>query len=407
MGLSLIERYIFRKAMIAVLTAAGALIGVVWLARAIQEVDVVMTKGQNILTYLTMTTLGVPTVTAAIAPLALLIGLLQTLNTLNNDSELIVINAAGGSRKALLKPFMLAGLLTAGLVMFLALWAGPTSMQTLRTFITAMRADLVSFAIREGAFRDVGKSMTFHVASRAPGGVLKGIFILDSRNEKETYTYLAEEGSVSKAQGDAFLVLKKGQIQRRPANSDELSIIQFDSYAFNLSSYDGAKGPARRRGVELSTLELLFPDKSDPDYQKRPERYANELTTRLTAPLYPVATVLIIVALLGFPYSNRQGRWFEASIAALIVIALRASGVVLEGMSLKQPTLLPLLWLLVLAAILIPGVYIWSGRSTGPLRSLRKQLEPLQIWIEDKRHALLSRKKRIMATTPPVNRRSR
>ncbi len=398
MGLTLIERYIFKKTMIAVLTAAAALVGVVWLARAIQQVDVVMTKGQSTLTYLTMTTLGVPTVIAAIAPLALLIGLLQSLNTLNNESELVVVNAAGGSRKALLKPFMLAGVLTAGLVMFLALWGGPSSMQTLRTFITAMRADLVSFAIREGAFRDVGKHLTFHVASRAPGGVLKGIFILDSRNEKETYTYLAEEGAVTKSGGDAFLVLKKGQIQRGTSDSRELSIIQFDSYAFNLSSYDGGKSSGRRRGVEIPTWELLFPDKSDPYYQQRPERYANELTTRLTAPLYPIATVLIVVALLGFPYSNRQGRWFEATVAAAVVIGVRAIGVVLEGAALKNPFLHWIIWLLVLAAIIVPAVYIWSGRSNAPLRNFRKALEPVQLWFEAKRAALLERRKRASST---------
>ncbi len=248
--------------------------------------------------------------------------------------------------------------------------------------------------------------MTFHVASRAPGGVLKGIFILDSRNVKETYTYLAEEGAVSKADGDAFLVLKKGQIQRRPANSDELSIIQFDSYAFNLSSYDSAKGPIRRRGVELSTFELLFPDKSDPDYQKRPERYANELTTRLSAPFYPIATVLIIVALLGFPYSNRQGRWFEASVAAIIVIAVRAFGVVVEVWAVKQPALLPLIWILLPTAIVLPALYIWSGKSTGPLRGLRKRIEPLQLWLETKRSAMLERRKRISSSSATASEKS-
>ena len=39
MGLALIERYIFRKAFIAVLSAGVGLIGVLWVIRAVQQVD--------------------------------------------------------------------------------------------------------------------------------------------------------------------------------------------------------------------------------------------------------------------------------------------------------------------------------------------------------------------------------
>ena len=91
MGLTLIERYIFKKALIAVLAAGGGLVAVIWVVRAVQQVDVLLQKGQGIFTYLNMTTLGVPTLAVAVAPLALLIGLIQTINNLNNDSELVVI----------------------------------------------------------------------------------------------------------------------------------------------------------------------------------------------------------------------------------------------------------------------------------------------------------------------------
>ena len=141
MFLSLIERYIFRKVMVSLMTAAFGLVGVVWVIRAVQEVDVVMTKGQGIFTYLQITTLGVPTLTAAIAPVALLIAFLQAINSLSSDSELVVMSATGASRSVLIKPFLAVGILTSILVYFLLLWAGPTSMQQLRGLIATMRAE--------------------------------------------------------------------------------------------------------------------------------------------------------------------------------------------------------------------------------------------------------------------------
>jgi len=122
MRLDLVERYIFRKAAVSLLTATGGLVGVVWVVRAVQQVDVLLSKGQGIITYLKMTTLGVPTLTAAIIPLALLIALCNTINTLNNDSELVVLNAAGASRKTLLRPFLALSLIAAIVVYNLHLW---------------------------------------------------------------------------------------------------------------------------------------------------------------------------------------------------------------------------------------------------------------------------------------------
>ena len=134
MGLALIERYIFKKIFIAVLSALGGLIGVLWVIRAVQQVDVVLNKGQGIFTYLKMTSLGVPTLAAAIAPIALLIGLIQTINALNNDSELVVIHASGASRVSLLKPFLALSLLVTAFVYVLHLWVGAS--------FTANTADL-------------------------------------------------------------------------------------------------------------------------------------------------------------------------------------------------------------------------------------------------------------------------
>lgn len=372
MGLALIERYIFRKALIAVLTAAGALIGVLWVVRAVQEVDVLLNKGQGIITYLTMTTLGVPTLAAAIAPMALLIGLIQTINALNHDSELVVMHASGASRVSLMKPFVALSLLVMMVVFVLHLWAGPLSMQTLRTYVTKMRADLVSVVVKEGLFQDVGSGLTFHVANRAPGGLLKGVFILDGRDEKETFTYLAKEGSISKIEDKTYLVLQNGQIQRLTTQTGALSIIDFNSYAFNLSSFSGGSGGKNVSQMEISTLGLIFPNKDDALYKYAPGRYRAELHTRLTGGLYPLMVGLLLLAYLGNPNSHRQGQGIVITTACSVIIGLRGLTIVGEGALRKDPNMLFVVWGVPLLAISIAVFLLATDRSAFPPDLLSK-----------------------------------
>ncbi len=378
MGLSRLERYVFGKTFLALVTASAMLIGVVWIIRAIQRVDVVMSKGQGIATYLQMTTLAVPTLAALIAPIGLLIALVQTVNHLNDESELIVMSAAGASRTVLLRSFLSVGIIVSLFVYFLMLFITPLSMQTLRTFITEMRADLVSVAVREGAFRAIGRGRTFQVAGREPGGVLKGVFILDGRTKKETLTYMAKTGVITKIGDQSFLALKDGQIHRLPASTEQVSVIKFDSYAFNLSTFSGAKVSKSSTQTEIPTYELFYPDKTDPYYQRKPGVFRAELHARLTGGLYPIATVMIVIGFVGFPRSNRQGHVTATTIAATTAVSLRALGVAAEGALTQNASMVPVVWAIPLSGILVPAVVMASGRSLAPPQWLVMQLEALR-----------------------------
>jgi len=372
MGLSLIERYVFRKALLALLTVSGGLIGVIWIVRAVQEVDVILNKGQGVLTYLQITTLGVPTMAAAIAPLALLIALLQTINNLNNDSELVVIHASGASRVSLLKPFLALSLLTALVVYILALYAGPQSMRTLRGFITQVRADLVSVIVREGQFREIGEGLTFHVAERAPGGRLKGILILDGRDAKETLTYLAQDGVVSTVGEKTFLILENGEIQRLNTETESISVIKYQSYAYDLSGLSGEKTSGIVSQSEIPTSQLFRPDTNAKLYKAFPERYRAEFHKRLATGLYPIVVGLIVLVFVGNPNSSRQGQGLAIGAAAILVVVLRAAAIVSEGALRSTLSAAFFVWGIPLLAILIASIFLATDRSPLPKQAQAK-----------------------------------
>src|SRR5208337_1418544 len=93
--MTLIERYIFKIGASAFLAALGVLTAVIWLTQAMKDFDLMTTKGQSLIVFFHITSLIIPSLIMVIAPIALFIATLFSLNKLNGDSELVVTAAAG------------------------------------------------------------------------------------------------------------------------------------------------------------------------------------------------------------------------------------------------------------------------------------------------------------------------
>ena len=88
--MNIFERYVFRQAAGALVLILASLGGIVWIALALRELNIVTSQGQSGWALLSLTTLALPNLLAIIAPVALLIAAIHTLHRLNSDSELIV-----------------------------------------------------------------------------------------------------------------------------------------------------------------------------------------------------------------------------------------------------------------------------------------------------------------------------
>ena len=126
------------------------------------------------------------------------------LNKLGNDSELIVMNAAGMPPWVLFRPFLAAGIVVSLLVTLISIYVSPWGLRELRRWATEVRADLVSNVIQPGRFTKLEERLTLHIRERHPNGQLLGIFIDDQRNPKERVTILAEQGDIVKNERGAF-----------------------------------------------------------------------------------------------------------------------------------------------------------------------------------------------------------
>ncbi|MCG7394706.1 LPS export ABC transporter permease LptF [Microvirga sp. ACRRW] len=323
--MKLLERYILKIAFSAFAACLIALTGVIWITQALRELDLLTGKGQTFLIFMTVTGLSLPALINVIAPVALFMAVIYTLNKLNGDSELIVMSAGGMAPQRLLRPFTALALFISLIVGMISLYLMPASFQELRLLFTRIRADFVATMAKEGQFISLENGITFHYRERA-GDALLGIFMEDQRDKAKPIVYLAERGQTVEQNGQAYLVLEKGSVQRKDPNSKDSSIVAFERYAVDLAAFNQENNEVVYKPRERSTTQLLFPDKSEFIYQAQSGRFRAELHDRFSSWLYPLAMMAIAFAALGEARTTRQGRGLAIAVAIAAVVLLRVLG---------------------------------------------------------------------------------
>jgi lipopolysaccharide export system permease protein len=352
-----INEYILRTTLGAFLIVLVSLTAVIWVTQALRDIDIMTSQGQTILVFVGITGLIIPLLVLVIAPIALLIAVAHVLNKLSNDSEIIVMNAAGMSPWVLFRAFVAAALVVSLLVGAISAYFAPKGLRMLRDWLTEVRANVVSSIVQPGRFTTIENGVTIHIRERRPNGQLAGIFLDDRRNPSERITVLSEIGELLDNESGTYLVLQKGIVQREETGQRDPAMVVFDRYAFDLSQFAGGAQSAKYSIRERYLWQLLFPDPKDQFYVEQPGQFRAELHDRLMAPLYPLAFVVIAYAYLGAPRTTRQSRTLSMLGAIGGVALLRLIGFASTVFGATVPWMLAVQYL-TLAAAIGAGLYV-------------------------------------------------
>lgn len=378
-GMGIFTGYVFRQSAGALLLILSSLSGIVWIALALRQLDVVTTQGQDAFMLLRMTTLALPNLMAIIAPFAFLIAALHTLNRLNTDSELIVLTAAGSNIWVVARPLLiLASLVSIGLI-FANQIAQPWSLRLLRDYIVQVRTDLLTQVIQPGRFSSPEPNLMFHIRERLPNGDLVGLVMHDTRVKGQAQSYLAERGVIVNQDQSAFLVMSAGHIVRRTETDEPPQIVAFDKYVVDLDQFEPQEGgQAEYKPRERYLSELLDP--GDSKLRKsQPGQFRAELHDRLSTPLYPLAFALIVVAFVGQARSTRSSRMESLVVAFVAAAGCRLAGLGLNNLVASKATYVPLLYALPLSAMILSYVVIrGANRHRTGLALIDKLVEAFE-----------------------------
>jgi lipopolysaccharide export system permease protein len=381
----LISRYVFRQAASALSLILASLGGIVWIALALKQLDVVTSEGNDALMLIKITSLALPNLLAVVAPFALLIAVMHTLNRLGGDSELIVLTASGSPVWALARPFLLLGLIVAIAVGLVNHAVQPWSLQQLKSYIVQMRADLLTKVIQPGRFSSPEPKLAFHIRARDSNGDLRGLLVSDRRKDEEDRVYLAEKALILKQGETAYMMLSDGHIMRRRKGDDAPQIIVFDEYIVDLDDFDRqSRGVIDFKPRERHYDQLVNPEESSVYFKRYPGQFRAELHERFSNPLYPLAFVLIALAAVGQAQSTRENRTERLVMGFIMAVGVRVAGFAANTLVVKSASLTFLLYLLPLGAIVGALISLYRGARPHKTYSISEA-------ISDRLGPLLSR----------------
>ncbi|SOC39756.1 lipopolysaccharide export system permease protein [Rhizobium subbaraonis] len=373
--MKLIERYILRRTLLMFFGTLLPLLGIVWTTQALTNVNLVTDSGQSMLAFLKLATLILPSVIPIILPFAFVIGVAQTLTAMNADSELTVLNAAGSSRMMIIRPIIYLGVGLSVVSFAVDNFVEPYSRTAVRQMIATAHADMLSSVIQENAFRKVTDGLYVQVSRRKGGGVLEGLFVADTRDPKVEYVYYAREGAIDEK--TSALVMNDGEVHRKLPNGD-VSVIKFDSYAFDLADLTERAGEATIRAKDRDLPFLLNPDPADEQVKRNPGAFTAELHRRFTEWTLPLIFGLVALVASVDARSHREARVHPMVTSLLVALAIRWAMFYAASASETSLYAIPFLYLIPLGVAALAIRQLSRHKSLELPASMRARLIDLR-----------------------------
>ncbi|MEB2846163.1 LptF/LptG family permease [Rhizobiales bacterium RZME27] len=348
--MKLIEFYILRRTFQMFLATLLPILAIIWTIQVLGRINLVTDTGQSIGSFATLASFILPTIIPVVMPFALVIGITQTLNAMNNDSELPVIDAAGSPRSVLYKPVLLLATLTALFSFVITNFIEPPARVKAREMVAEAYADLLGSVIEEKTFRSIEKGLYVQISERHSGRILLGLFLVDYRDPNFEMIYYAREGSIDDA--GTTLTMRNGEVHRKTPDG-RVSVIKFVSYAFDLSSMAESTGRAPVYAGDRNLDFLLKPDPTDKHYMESPGNFHSELHRRLSDWIYPLSYALIALVIVGGARSHRRARLHPMVLALIIAFAMRWLGFSLTNLAKNTNANM---WMIYAPAV-VPGLF--------------------------------------------------
>lgn len=360
-----IERYIFRRMSLLTFWSLSAVTLLVMTTQVLIRVNVLTTTGQAFGAFMMLAATLIPSVLSVVAPFALLIGVSQVLSSMNSDSELVVVEAAGVPPATILKPVLLLSASISLMVLVVSNFVEPWSNNKLYDVLAQAQSDLFSVAVRSGAFMKLEDGLYVQVNEKLSDGQLGGIFLSDSRTEGNETIYYARSGVIRKSEetDTNILYLVDGELQQRDLSNDRISIVTFSSYALDMAAFVPASGAPARRPNEQSTSYLLDPDLNDYYYNSPKNIISQELVKRFSAWMYPLAFGLVAFSFLGKARSNRHEQFQNGALVAVIALGSRGLGFYSNEAAGISKAMATVSYLVPAALIVMFGFLTITGRT--------------------------------------------
>ncbi len=345
--------YISGRILGALTLIALSLTGIIWLSQSLRFVDLIINRGLNVTMFLYLSSLLLPSLLSVVLPLSFFIAVLFVYNKLMMESELVVLKSAGLSKLSLIKPVLVVALLMTVLSYGITLYLLPTSYREFKDLQSFIRNNYVSVLLQEGVFNSPTKGLTVYIRQIEDTGQLHGIIVHDSRVVGKPVTMMAESGKLVRTSTGPRFVLINGNRQEVSHETQQLSLLQFDRYALDLSTFTQAQERRWREPEERYVHELFSPDAYTQEVAAHLiQKMKAEGHHRITWPLYNI--LLALIALMAFISGtfNRRGQTWKILVYSVVGLAMMGVGLTMNNVVANNPNMVGVMYGVVLGGII-------------------------------------------------------
>jgi len=176
--MSNLNRYLMKNALISIGGLIIFAIVVLLLERLLRIFQIVTNSTQPALDASTMVANLLPYYLGIAVPMALLLGIIITMDRFSRSSELTAAYGAGISLIYLTRPFVFISIILAILTVFIEGYMQPIGRDNYRQVVHSVKQQSFAAVLREGTFTEVGDRM-FYAGTEKPGTAIGPIFIYE------------------------------------------------------------------------------------------------------------------------------------------------------------------------------------------------------------------------------------
>jgi lipopolysaccharide export system permease protein len=370
-----LTRYMFRQALLVMLSICVVFSFAVWLVQALRLIDLIVNRGLSFGVFLHLAILILPRFIYVVLPVAVFVAIVFIYNKLIAESELVVMRAAGVSPLSLATPALLTGVFGMLLLYALTLYFLPAANRAFKDLQFEIRNRYASVLIQDGIFNTISDQLMVYVKNRDESGELVSILIYDNRQPEKPITVFAERGAIANTPDGPRLLMVNGTRQQRDVATGRLSTLSFEKYTLELAELNDAPGVRDRQVDERYTSELIFGN--GPANQADWRRAALvELNMRLAGPLAPLTMAILPVACLLTGEFNRRGQTQRVLVAVFLALFLEIIDIGLKNLAARSSFVLPLIYANLALPLLISLWLLW--RDSAPRLRRRPSLQPAE-----------------------------
>ena len=258
---SKINKYFLKEFLSYFIVVLFSVISVVWIAQAVNFLDLVVEDGHAIGVYFSYSLLSIPKIVTRLIPICFLVSLGLTIIKLEKDNELIVFWTSGLSKMKVVNFIFFISVIVMLFQLIMANTISPTSLNLSRAVLKNSSLEFFPTLIREKQFNDTVEDVTFFVEKKSADGSFENIFIRDhnkilSDTNQKSSTIFAKSGFIRQNENSRHLVLYDGTIQKEKV-SGKINFLKFDKTVLNIKDLAG-KTITQPKIQEDSSLRLLI-----------------------------------------------------------------------------------------------------------------------------------------------------